>query len=327
MTPYQSRSVRLQVEALETRTVPSASPAAVAGAITHSYEANYRQIVDDYANLLHRSAAPAEVNGWVQRLAAGMSVEQAEAAFAGSLEYRNDHGGGGAPWISSLYQDLLGRAPAQAEVNGWLSALNAGASPDAVAIAFATGTEHLSQRVISDYQLFLGRTPAQTEVDGWVGFLHSGGTDQDMTAAFAASFENITVRHHDDIALWLTDLYQNVLGRTAAESEIDGWLAVMGVRRNPPSTPTPPQEQDLTSASSDSFGVVDTFVNNPITIVTDPGTITTDPGTVATDPGTVDNSNSYTDPAPVDNCNCNTDPGASDSTPAPDPGIVDYTIV
>jgi hypothetical protein len=319
MPRHQYRSVRLLVEALETRTVPTASPLAVASAITHSYEANYRQIVDDYATFLHRSAGPAEVNGWAQQLAAGMSVEHAQAACVGSLEYKSDHGGGGAPWINSLYLDLLGRAPAPAEVNGWLNALHGGLSTDAVANAFATSTEHLSERVIFDYQQFLGRTPAQAEINSWVGFLQGGGTDQDMAANFAASYENITLRDHDNLHLWITDLYQNVLGRTPAESEIEAWLTQLRGAPNPPTIDTSTPSPDFSSGNDYSPVVIDT-------VPTDSGTVVTDPGTIATDPGTVDNSNSNTDPAPVDNCNCYTDPGASDSTPAPDPGYVDYTI-
>jgi hypothetical protein len=319
MTIHQNRCVRLQVEALETRTVPSASTLDVASAITHSYEANYHQVVDDYANFLHRDASPAEVNGWVQRLATGMSVEQAEAAFVGSLEYRNDHGGGGAPWINSLYFDLLGRAPAQAEVNGWLNVLNSGVSPDAVANAFATSTEHLSERVDNDYQLFLGRTPAQAEIDGWVGFLRGGGTDQDLAANFAASYESITVRNHDDLNLWITDVYQNVLGRSPAQSEIDMWLTVLGAGTNPPTIDTSTPSSDFSNGNCNLPVVVDTL---PV----DPGPVVTDPGTVITDPAAVDNSNSYIDPGIVDNCNCTTDPGTVDYTSnTTDPGYVDYT--
>jgi hypothetical protein len=259
--------------------------------------------VDDYATFLHRSAGPAEVNGWAQQLAAGMSVEHAQAAFVGSQEYKSDHGGGGAPWINSLYVDLLGRAPTQTEVNGWLNALHGGVSTDAVANAFATSTEHLSERVIVDYQQFLGRTPAQAEINSWVGFLQSGGTDQDMAANFAASYENITVIHHDDLHLWITDLYQNVLGRTPAESEIEAWLTQLRVAPNPPTIDTSTPSPDFSSGNDYSPVVIDT-------VPTDSGTVVTDPGTVVTDPGTVDYG--YTDPGTVDNCDCYTDPGYVD---------------
>jgi hypothetical protein len=194
----------------------------VASAFTHSVEHYDDFVTNAYQSYLGRTPAASEVAGWVGQMQRGLSDEQLEAGFIGSVEYINNHGGPGAGWVSGMYHDLLGRTPAQSEVNGWVTNLNNGMSPQAVAYGFAASVEREAQRVTADYLTFLGRTPAQSEVNGWVSTFQHGTSNEDVVAGFVGSPEYFQ-RQHSNVDLWLLSVYQNVLNRSADVDEFEGW--------------------------------------------------------------------------------------------------------
>src|SRR5881409_357678 len=98
---------RPTVELLEGRDLPSATLLEVANAITHSYENHARYVQDAYHHLLHREPSRAEVNSWAVHLDQGWHIEQIEAGFIASAEYRSNHGGTGTAWVRAMYQELL----------------------------------------------------------------------------------------------------------------------------------------------------------------------------------------------------------------------------
>lgn len=92
--------------------------------------------------------------------------------------------------MQGLYQDPLGRAPAQSEVDAWVMALHQGTQPMAVALGFAASAEREGQHVTQDYLDFLGRRPTSSEVDAWVTVFTNGSqTNEDVQAGFAGSRE------------------------------------------------------------------------------------------------------------------------------------------
>jgi hypothetical protein len=99
----------------------------VAWAFATSAERESMVIRADYQRYLGRQASAAEVAGWVNAFEHGMTNEQVEAAFVSSPEYyyaaRKGHGDG-AGWISSIYLDILFRAPSDGEVKAWYPALS-----------------------------------------------------------------------------------------------------------------------------------------------------------------------------------------------------------
>src|SRR5207237_10211457 len=115
--------------------------------------------------------------------------EKVEAYFMGSQEYIANHGGTGQAWVIGMYQDLLGRTPSDAEVQGWLTALANGTPTTAVALGFAASPEREAQRVRFNYQTYLGRAPSQAEVDLWVNGFLGGLTNEDMVGGFVGSPE------------------------------------------------------------------------------------------------------------------------------------------
>jgi hypothetical protein len=259
MQAKQRLSVRPELEPLETRALP-ASLLDVASAITHSYEAQSNEVTTYYTNLLQRSPSSSEVLGWVQQLYQGVTYEQVQADFVSSPEFLGKHGGEGAAWVQSLYQDLLNRTPAQAEVNSWTAQIAAGATPQAIAGAFAGSYEHLSDRVVYDYQHFLGRTPATAEVNGWVNAIQAGEHDQDVEAGFVSSSEFFDGLSHSDETQWLINAYQTALGRTPGTAEINYWLNQLAASNfdSSPNAPTGNVDSGNSSGNVDNSGYVGT---------------------------------------------------------------------
>jgi hypothetical protein len=180
-----------------------------------------------YQRFLHRTPSADEAAGWVSAMQAGLSDAQLEAGFLRSQEYLDAHGGPGAGWVSAMYQDLLGRTPDQAEVDGWVAALGQGASPQDVAYGFAASAEREGQRVTANYVTLLGRRPSSAEVSGWVElFTHGLASNEDVIAGFVGSAEYWR-RHSGNARDWLTSAYLDVLGRQPEPAAYAGWLPLL----------------------------------------------------------------------------------------------------
>jgi hypothetical protein len=191
----------------------------VAVAFTRSAEAYGNFVRAAYATYLGRpNPAPAEVAAWVSLMQAGLTDEQLEASFIGSPEYISNHGGQGAGWVRGMYHDLLHRDASDAEVNAWVSLLNSGTQPYAIALGFAASPEREGIRVAQDYADYLGRGASQSEIAAWVDlFIHHGAGNEDVVAGFVGSSEYFQ-SHYDNIADWLTDAYRAVLHRLPDEA-------------------------------------------------------------------------------------------------------------
>jgi hypothetical protein len=198
----------------------------VAGAIMHSEEHYERFVVGAYQRYLGRTPAASEAAGWVGLMENGLSDEQLEANFIGSVEYIRNHGGPGAGWVTGMYRDLLGRNPAQSEVNGWVYQLNHGTSTTTVAYGFAASYERESQRVQADYQTLLGRSASLDEVNGWVTQFQRGMSNEDVVAGFGGSFEYF-YDHGSNVNEWLDAAYSDMLNRPLDGPALDYWQAYL----------------------------------------------------------------------------------------------------
>jgi len=198
----------------------------VAGLLTHSAEYYGDFVTAAYKKYLGRTPGAAEVAGWVTAMQNGLTDERVEAAFIGSPEYIADHGGAGAGWITGLYQDLLGRTPSQAEVNGWLQALGLGETPEQVAYGFAASPEREAIVVQDDYMTYLGRSASQAEVGSWVAAFEGGARNEDVAAGFVGSTEYYD-SHGDTPTPWLDSAYEAILGRQPDAAEVNLWLPLL----------------------------------------------------------------------------------------------------
>jgi hypothetical protein len=216
-------SVRLQLEALEERCVPStttyvnalyhdllhraAAPAEVAGwvstinagvsanqvalAFTQSGEYLTNLIRADYKFFLERDPSAAEVAGWLTQLQAGLGEQQLQAAFLGSGEFFSLHGSANASWLDGVYKKVLGRPVDASGLSFWTQALQQGAPRDQVSFAILMSPEALTRLVTSAYQALLGRAPDPVGLASWVSQLQHGLTPSQLLAAIASSDEFI----------------------------------------------------------------------------------------------------------------------------------------
>jgi hypothetical protein len=139
--------------------------------IDRSTEARLLLVRGWYKQYLGRPAGNSEALSWVAYLQ-GHSEEQAQAAILSSAEFYARAQGlvatGTADqrYLQALYQVMLNRSAAPAEVNVWLGIL-AAHGRTAVALAIASSVEFRGNAIRTDYTTLLGRTPSSAEVMSW----------------------------------------------------------------------------------------------------------------------------------------------------------------
>ncbi|HVS43907.1 MAG TPA: DUF4214 domain-containing protein [Candidatus Dormibacteraeota bacterium] len=165
---------------------------AVAAFFSTSQEVYGRDIDADYQLLIGHAADPAGRAYWVGALSGGAYDETILAELASTSTYYSGHGGGtDKGFVTALYKDLLGRAPAAAELNGWLAG---GPITDRAAVAggFALSHEHHYDVVASPtgwYRLYLGRAADAGGAEYWATQLDQGVHDEVGVATFTSCAE------------------------------------------------------------------------------------------------------------------------------------------
>jgi autotransporter-associated beta strand protein len=198
-----------------------------ANALTHSQEYFIKLVTATYQRYLGRLPEQGGLMGWVQALQSGLTDEQLEAAFIGSAEYIQNHGGTSEAWVRGLYHDLLGRDPDAAGLNFWLDALQRGASPSGIAYGFAASAEREAQRITADYHQYLDRDPEPGIVAVWVNAFQNGARNEDVIAGFVGSGEYFR-RKFNNVRDWLFSAYRDILSRPADDAGTITWLGILG---------------------------------------------------------------------------------------------------
>jgi len=136
-------------------------------------------------------------------------------------------------YITRVYSDLFNRTPDPGGLAGWTSALTSGTPRVAVANAITYSTEYRTKLITASYAHYLGRTPDPGGLNTWLAAMSRGWTISQMESGFIASAEYYTKSGSTD-AGWVTKLYSDVLGRSAAPSEVASWTAHLraGMRRD-----------------------------------------------------------------------------------------------
>lgn len=135
-------------------------------------------------------------------------------------------------YVNQVYRDLLDRFPDQVGADGWSGALARGAGKESVANAITASDEYRGRLILASYWRFLGRSGEPSGRAGWLGQMQAGMQIEDVQAYFVASDE-FWQRQGSTPAGWVAGLYDTVLGRAPAPSEVDAWVARMddGVSR------------------------------------------------------------------------------------------------
>ena len=133
-----------------------------------------------------------------------------------------------ASFVRALYNDVLGRQPADSEVAAWANQVAAGADRSVVASKFLVSRENWTSMITSAYQGALHRAPEDGGIQTWLGFLSTGASINDLNAAVYGSEESFLVQGHGDNAQWVDVMYQGLLGRSAGPEERTYWTGVAG---------------------------------------------------------------------------------------------------
>ena len=129
-------------------------------------------------------------------------------------------------YVTRVYQDLFGRLPDPAGLQGWTAALSRGTPRVAVANAITSSTEYRSGLISGVYREFLGREADPEGMAGWLAAMGRGLTIQGLEMGFLASPEYYLQSGSTDDG-WVRRLYQHVLNREAPESDIQAWVGVL----------------------------------------------------------------------------------------------------
>jgi hypothetical protein len=205
---------------------PPANLGAVAGLLAHSAEYYTDFVTAAFRRYLGRAPAASEVAAWVALMQAGLTDERVEADLIGSGEFIQGHGGGMAAWVEGLYQEVLGRTPAWAEVESWVRALAGGMSAAQVAYNFTAGPEREAQRIAAAYEQYLGRSPTGGEAAAWVNLLETGYRNEDVVAGLVGSDEYFQTHYANGVD-WLASAFQEVLQRAPGPGEYPTWLRAL----------------------------------------------------------------------------------------------------
>jgi hypothetical protein len=172
-----------------------------------------------YANLLHRTAQPSEVAGWVAILDSGTPPSAVATAFVNSAEYQGN-------FIRSSYQLFLNRQPSLAEVNGWLGSIGSGQTDQQVEAAFLASNEFIQAHpggnnawINAVYEQVLARPADAAGLASWAQALADGATYFDVAFAIVNSSEE-----HSRV---VNDAYHLCLGRSPDASGQASWVGAV----------------------------------------------------------------------------------------------------
>lgn len=157
------------------------SAQAVAQWLWNSSEHRGQEIDEYYLTFLHR---PSDATGratWLAVLLATGSETTVVSGMLSSAECREASASDSA-WLTSLYNEVLRRAPADQELQYWLNQLAAGTSAYLVAEAIVTSAESRMRMIDSYFGAFLNRVADASGEAFWQSRLSTGECDASSTA-------------------------------------------------------------------------------------------------------------------------------------------------
>ena len=137
-----------------------------------------------------------------------------------------DPHGGSPSYIKAIYQDLLGRQPEASGLTFWNRQLEDTGDYTAVVNAVLYSVESRTTRVKAAYSTVLRRDGEQEGVDYWVSRTAQGDIPIDNLAeTLMSSDEYYTTISGGTDAGYVTQLYQDLLGRAPSDRDIAYWTS------------------------------------------------------------------------------------------------------
>jgi uncharacterized protein YkwD len=164
----------------------------VATGIASSPEADAQMIDNVYQTLLGRSPDSAALATFTAMLQAGGHLADVISAVAASPEYYAAKGGTDADWVQGLYQDLLGRSPADSEVTLWTGELSSSTRAQ-VASQFLVSPEYQQRYLEGLGQKYLLRTLTTDEISQMETLLKQGAPETSLIGSLLGGDEYFTL--------------------------------------------------------------------------------------------------------------------------------------
>jgi acid phosphatase len=138
----------------------------------------------------------------------------------------------GQRYVTQVYQDLLGRSPDAGGLSYWSALIDAGQPRYPIALSLTSSTEYVGDAVQAQYSRYLRRPVDGTTSSGgegfWVGYIAHGATYEQLAESLIASDEYFNVRAAHDNTLYVTTLYQDILGRAPDPAGLAYWVGILG---------------------------------------------------------------------------------------------------
>jgi hypothetical protein len=128
---------------------------------------------------------------------------------------------GNEQWVHALYEDFLGREGSLAEWDAWVNVLPS-IGTAAVVNSLERSTEALKRQVDSVYTRFLKRSADTAGENFWIQYLQQGNTEEQLIDSLLGSQEFFANQGSTNSG-FVKALYQLLLNRTPATSEINAW--------------------------------------------------------------------------------------------------------
>lgn len=128
-------------------------------------------------------------------------------------------------WVQNLYADVLGRNCSPSEAGFWANLLDAGTSREAVAQGFFTSRERRANFIEEYYLNYLGRAADSAGTEYWLNVWQATGGPELVRASLIGSGEYLQ-SHGGTVYGAVQGLYQDILNRNAAQSEVNYWVGV-----------------------------------------------------------------------------------------------------
>jgi uncharacterized delta-60 repeat protein len=143
-----------------------------------------------YAQYLHRAVDPTGLNGSVNFLRSGGTVEELVTVLVGSPEFTQGQGQGtNDGFLNAFYQDALNHAVDASGRAFWDQAFANHATPSQVAGAILVSAEYRQDVVENAYGLYLRRPPDSTGLNDFTALLNQGTRDEAIFAIIIGSQE------------------------------------------------------------------------------------------------------------------------------------------
>ncbi|SLN15220.1 Poly(beta-D-mannuronate) C5 epimerase 5 [Aquimixticola soesokkakensis] len=213
-----------------------------------TYRAGYDDLIDDvyrlYLGCLGREGVTAGLNYWTGLIVDGkMSNRDVVESFLKSPEFSARYGTlDNSDFVSTLFQNVLGRAPSAEGLDYWTGRLDAGLSradlmlpfldtlefrlntgADAASELSAVRQSDLADDVYRYYIAILGREPGKEGIEYWTEKTANGMSSNELATSFLNSEEFKLRFDSASNGDFVDKLYNNILGRDGAESGVSYW--------------------------------------------------------------------------------------------------------